>query len=160
MEQAGLVLGTFSMDNEINIKNKRASFEYSFLDKFIAGIQLTGTEIKSIREGKASISESFCVILNDELWVRNLNINEYSKGNIYNHEPKRDRKLLLKKQELNKLISKLKDQGLAIIPLRMFISKSGYAKLEIALSKGKKIFDKREDIKKRDTQRDIERHIK
>ena len=149
-----------SDENVINIKNKRASFEYIFLDKFIAGIQLTGTEIKSIREGKAGISESFCVIINDELWVRNMNINEYSKGNIYNHEPKRDRKLLLKKQELKKLINKLKDQGLTVIPLYMFISKSGYAKLEIALSKGKKIFDKREDIKKRDTQRDLDRQVK
>lgn len=149
-----------SADNEINIKNKRASFEYSFLDKFVAGLQLTGTEIKSIREGKASISESYCVMINAELWVRNMNINEYSKGSIYNHEPKRDRKLLLKKQELKKLINKLKDQGLTIIPLRMFISKSGYAKLEIALSKGKKIFDKREDIKKRDVQRETSRTLK
>ena len=149
-----------STDNEINIKNKRASFEYIFLDKFIAGMQLTGTEIKSIREGKASISESYCVMINDELWVRNMNINEYSKGTIYNHEPKRDRKLLLKKQELKKLIGKLKDQGLTIIPLRMFISKSGYAKLEIALSKGKKIFDKRDDIKKRDVERETSRKLK
>jgi SsrA-binding protein len=146
--------------NEINIRNKRASFEYAFLDKYVAGLQLTGTEIKSVREGKASVSEAFCVMISNELWVRNMNINEYSKGTHYNHEPKRDRKLLLKKQELKKLNNKLKDQGLTIIPLRMFISASGYAKLEIALAKGKKIYDKREDIKKRDTQRDLSRKIK
>lgn len=146
--------------NEINIRNKRASFEYAFLDKYVAGLQLTGTEIKSVREGKASVSEAFCVMINDELWVRNMNINEYSKGTHYNHEPKRDRKLLLKKQELKKLNNKLKDQGLTIIPLRMFISASGYAKLEIALAKGKKIYDKREDIKKRDTERDLSRKLK
>jgi SsrA-binding protein len=147
-------------ENEINIRNKRASFEYSFIDKYVAGMSLLGTEIKSIREGKASIAEAYCLLINEELWIRNMNVNEYSKGNYNNHEPKRDRKLLLKKQELKKLSGKLKDQGLAIIPLRVFISDSGYAKIEIALAKGKKLFDKREDIKKRDVERETDRKFK
>jgi SsrA-binding protein len=147
-------------ENEINIRNKRASFEYSFLEKYNAGMVLGGTEIKSIREGKASIAEAFCVLINGELWVRNMNINEYSKGTHYNHEPKRDRKLLLSKQELKKLSVKLKDQGLTIIPLRVFLSDSGYAKMEIALAKGKKLYDKREDIKKRDVERETSRKFK
>jgi SsrA-binding protein len=149
-----------SEENTINIKNKRASFEYAFLEKYIAGMSLTGTEIKSIREGKASIAEAYCLLINGELWVRNMNINEYSKGTHYNHEPKRDRKLLLKKQELKKLSGKLKDQGLTIVPLRVFISNSGYAKIEVALAKGKKLFDKREDIKKRDVERETSRKFK
>ncbi|HEY6162852.1 MAG TPA: SsrA-binding protein SmpB [Bacteroidia bacterium] len=147
-------------EKDINIRNKRASFEYSFLEKYVAGIQLTGTEIKSIREGKASIAEAYCIFINGELWVRNMNVNEYAKATHYNHEPKRDRKLLLGKQELKKLSGKLKDQGLAIVPLRMFISESGYAKLEIALAKGKKLYDKREDIKKRDVERETSRKFK
>ena len=147
-------------EQKIEIKNKRASFEYSFLEKYVAGIQLLGTEIKSIREGKANITDGFCVFMNGELLIRNMNVDEYSKGNIYNHTPKRDRKLLLTKQELKKLEGKLKDQGLTIIPIKLFVSKSGYAKLEIALAKGKKIYDKREDIKKRDVERDLKRKYK
>ena len=147
-------------ERDINIRNKRASFEYSFLEKFIAGIRLTGTEIKSVREGKASIAEAYCVFIREELWVRNMNVNEYAKATHYNHEPKRDRKLLLNKQELKKLSGKLRDQGLTIVPLRMFISESGYAKLEIALAKGKKLYDKREDIKKRDVERETSRKFK
>lgn len=147
-------------EQNIEIKNRKASFEYSFLEKYIAGLQLMGTEIKSIREGKANISDGFCVFMNGELLVRNMNIDEYSKGNIYNHSPKRDRKLLLTKHELKKIEGKLKDQGLTIIPIKLFISKSGYAKLEIALAKGKKIYDKREDIKKRDVERDLKRKYK
>lgn len=146
--------------NNINIKNRKASFEFSFLDKYVAGIQLTGTEIKSIREGKANIAEAFCVFMNGELFVRNMNINEYKHGGMYfNHTPVRDRKLLLNKQELYKLSTKLKDKGLTIIPLSLFINEKGLAKLEIALSKGKKIYDKREDIKKRDTEREISRRL-
>ena len=147
-------------ERDINIRNKRASFEYSFLEKFIAGIRLTGTEIKSVREGKASIAEAYCIFIREELWVRNMNVNEYAKATHYNHEPKRDRKLLLNKQELKKLSGKLRDQGLTIVPLRMFISESGYAKLEIALAKGKKLYDKREDIKKRDVERETSRKFK
>lgn len=146
--------------DEINIKNKRAAFEYFFLDRYVAGLQLTGTEIKSVREGKASIAEAYCVIINDELWIRNMNINEYSKASHYNHEPKRDRKLLLKKQELKKLAAQLKNQGLTIVPLRIFISDSGYAKAEIVLAKGKKLYDKRESIKKQDTERELSRKFK
>lgn len=146
--------------NTINIKNKKASFEFSFIDKYFAGIQLTGTEIKSIREGKANINDAFCVFMQDELFIRNMNIAHYFNGTYNNVEEKRDRKLLLNKHELDKLQNKLKDQGLTIVPLRMFINEKGYAKLEIALAKGKKLFDKREDIKKRDTERETSRRLK
>lgn len=146
--------------NTVNIKNRRASFEYTFLDKYVAGLQLTGTEIKSIREGKANITDAYCVFINGELWVRNMQVEEYSKGTYNNHEPKRDRKLLLNKHELKKLSTKLKDQGLTIIPTRMFINDNGYAKLEIALGQGKKLYDKREDIKKRETNREMARKSK
>jgi SsrA-binding protein len=146
--------------NKINILNKRASFEYAFLEKYVAGMQLTGTEIKSIRDGKCNITDGYCFFKDNELWVKNILISEYEKGTHYNHEPKRDRKLLLNKTEINKLLKKLKDQGLTIVPLKLFISESGYAKLEIALAKGKKMFDKRDDIKKRDIQRETARKLK
>lgn len=149
-----------SLPASIDIKNKRASFEYAFLDKYVAGMVLTGTEIKSIRMGKANITDGFCVFVNGELIVRNIQINEYDKGTYYNHEPKRDRKLMLAKHELRKLEGKLKDQGLTIVPLRLFISEKGWAKLEIALAKGKKLFDKREDLKKKDLQRETARRFK
>ena len=148
------------LKNKINILNKRASFEFSFLEKYVAGMQLTGTEIKSIRDGKCNITDGYCFFKDNELWVKNILITEYDKGTHYNHEPKRDRKLLLNKTEINKLLKKLKDQGLTIIPLKLFISESGYAKLEIALAKGKKMFDKRDDIKKRDIQRETARKLK
>jgi SsrA-binding protein len=148
------------LKNKINILNKRASFEFSFLEKYVAGMQLTGTEIKSIRDGKCNITDGYCFFKDNELWVKNILITEYDKGTHYNHEPKRDRKLLLNKSEINKLLKKLKDQGLTIVPLKLFISDSGYAKLEIALAKGKKLFDKREDIKKRDVQRETARKLK
>lgn len=144
----------------INILNKKASYEFSFLDKYVAGLMLTGTEIKSLRLGKANITDGFCVFVNGELIARNLQINEYEKGTHYNHEPKRDRKLLLNKHELKKLEGALKDQGLTIVPLRLFINEKGWAKLEIALAKGKKLFDKREDIKKKDLQRETARKFK
>ncbi len=159
-------------ENNINIKNKRASFEYSFIDKYLAGIQLTGTEIKSIREGKSTINEAFCVFIltkrskenpmkrNSELFIRNMHIAHYFNGTYNNVEEKRDRKLLLNKRELEKLQDKLKDQGLTIVPIRLFVNEKGYAKLEIALAKGKKIFDKRDDIKKRDIERDTNRQLK
>lgn len=148
-----------STTNTINIKNRRASFEYAFIDKYIAGIQLTGTEIKSVREGKSNINDAFGVFMNDELFVRNMHIAHYFNGTYNNVEEKRDRKLLLTKHELRKLQDKLKDKGLTIIPLRLFISEKGYAKLEIALAKGKKLYDKREDIKKRDTEREVNRRF-
>jgi SsrA-binding protein len=146
--------------NTINIKNKKASFEYAFIDKFVAGIQLTGTEIKSIREGKSNINEGFCVFMKNELYVRNMHVAPYFNGTYNNVEEKRDRKLLLNKRELDKLSGKLKDQGLTIIPLRLFINEKGLAKLEIALAKGKKLYDKRDDIKKRDIERETSRRLK
>ncbi len=149
-----------SSENTINIKNKRASFEFSFIDKYVAGLKLSGTEIKSIREGKAIINDAFCIFNKDELFVRNMHIAHYFNGTYNNVEEKRDRKLLLNRKELDKLQSKLKDQGLTIVPLRLFIGSNGYAKLEIALAKGKKLFDKRDDIKKRDTEREMNRKLK
>ena len=142
---------------DINIKNKRARFEYQILDTFIAGIQLNGTEIKSIRLGKVTITESYCTFKEDELWIRGMHIAEYEFGTYSNHEPKRERKLLLSRQELDKLQKKLKDQGLTIVPLRLFISEKGWAKLEIAIAKGKKLHDKRHSLKEKDIQRDINR---
>lgn len=149
-----------SSDNRIDIRNKKASFEYSFLEKFVAGMQLTGTEIKSLRAGKSNINDAFCVFQKNELFVRNMHIAHYFEGTYNNVEEKRDRKLLLNRQELKKLEGKLKDQGLTIIPIRLFINEKGLAKLEIALAKGKKLFDKREDIKKRDVERETHRRLK
>jgi SsrA-binding protein len=140
----------------INIKNKKANYEYILFDTYIAGIQLKGTEIKSIREGKASLKESYCAFENDELFVKNMNISEYSHGNIFNHNASRTRKLLLSKRELKKLQTKVKEKGYSIIVTRLFLSERGFAKLEIALAKGKKIYDKRESIKERDLSRSSE----
>ncbi len=123
-------------------------------------MMLAGTEIKSIRQGKANITDAFCVIEKGEVWLRNMQVEEYEKATHYNHQPKQDRKLLLNKSEIRKLQNNLKDQGLSIIPLRLFLSDKGLAKIEIALAKGKKLFDKREDIKKRDVQRETQRHLK
>ena len=142
---------------DINIKNKRARFEYQIIDTFIAGIKLYGTEIKSIRLGKALITDSFCTFKKNELWIRGMHITEYEFGTYTNHEPKRERKLLLNRLELEKIQKKLKDQGLTIVPLRLFITEKGWAKLEIAIAKGKKLHDKRDSLKEKDTQRDIER---
>lgn len=147
-----------SSDN-INIQNRRASFDYSFIEKFIAGIVLTGTEIKSVRLGKVSLADSYCYMRNGELFITNMHINEYDKGSYNNHKPLRERKLLLNRSELQKIERKLKDQGLTIVPIRMFISKESYAKLEIAVAKGKKSFDKREDIKKKDIERETARRF-
>ena len=145
---------------EINIKNKKAFFEYQILDKFIAGIELKGTEIKSIREGKATITEGYCFFKSNELWIKGMHISEYKLGTYANHEPKRERKLLLNNQELNKISKKIQDQGITIVPLRLFISKKGWAKIEISTAKGKKIHDKRNTIKERDIKRDMEREQK
>ncbi len=146
------------MQKNINIQNKKARFEYEFLDKYTAGIQLTGTEIKSIRESKARITESFCEF-NDrgELFVINMFIEEYLYGNAYNHKPKSSRRLLLNKRELQKLEKAVKNVGLTIIPLRLFLTEKGWAKLDIALCKGKKLHDKREVMKDRDNKRDLAR---
>ena len=146
------------MFKHINIQNKKAKFEYNLLDKYVAGIVLTGTEIKSIRSSKASLSNSFCEF-NDknELFVVNMLIEEYENESNYNHKPKQRRKLLLNKNELNKLFKEVKNSGLTIIPIRLFINEKGLAKIQISLAKGKKLFDKREIIKERDTKRNIDR---
>jgi SsrA-binding protein len=144
---------------EVVTKNRRASFEYSILETYKCGMVLTGTEIKSIRLGKVNIGDAYCVIQNDELYVRNMHIVEYEKGGFVNHPTRADRKLLVKKTELKRLTNKLKDKGLTLIPLMVFLSENGFAKLEIALAKGKKSFDKREDIKKKDVQRETERRF-
>jgi SsrA-binding protein len=146
--------------NTINIQNKRAKFEYNLLDKYIAGIQLGGTEIKSIREGKASIKEAYCIYIDGELWIRNMQIDAYSNASFYNHKPRADRKLLLNKKELNKIEKFLKVKGNTIIPLKMFISEKGWAKLNIACAQGKKIHDKRQTIKDRDDKRTMDRAMK
>lgn len=145
------------MQKQVNILNKRARFDYEILDKYTAGIVLTGTEIKSIRLGKASIAESFCEFNNSELFVINSNIEEYLFGTHYNHKAKSERKLLLNKKELRKLEKDSENKGLTIIPLRLFTNEKGLAKLEIALCRGKKNYDKRETIKDRDTKRDLDR---
>jgi SsrA-binding protein len=134
----------------IDIKNKRASFEYEFLETLTAGIVLTGTEIKSIRAGKASLSDAYCYFVGNELFVKNMHIAEYWWGNFSNHDPRRDRKLLLNRKELNKLLRKYKEKGLTIVATRLFIDENGYAKLEIALARGRKAYDKRENIKEKD----------
>jgi SsrA-binding protein len=145
------------MQKNINILNKRARFDYEILDKYTAGIVLTGTEIKSIRLGKASIAESFCEFHDEELFVINSNIEEYLYGNHYNHKAKSERKLLLNKKELKSLLKSVQNKGLTIIPLRLFTNEKGLAKLDIALCKGKKNYDKRETIKERDVKKDLDR---
>lgn len=149
-----------NIQQKVSIKNRRASFDYSFIEKYIAGIVLVGTEIKAIREGKASLVDSYCYFKNDELYIKNLNISHYTEGNVYNHEPTRERKLLLNKQELVKIKKKLTDKGITIVPTLLFTSDSGYAKLEIALAKGKKLYDKREDLKTKDLNREMNRKFK
>ena len=148
------------MSSKIDIKNKRAKFEFEFLETFSAGLQLYGTEIKSIRNNKASITEAYAIMIKNELFIRNMYIADYEKGNHYNHETKRDRKLLLNKLELSKIQKKLKNKGLTIVPIKLFISDNGWAKINIALAKGKKIHDKREDLKTKDAQREMDRKIK
>ena len=146
------------MKKPVNILNKKARFTYDLLDSYVAGIVLTGTEIKSIRESKASIAESFCEFnLKGELFVINMTIQQYDFGNHYNHSPKADRKLLLNKKELKKLEKEVKNSGLTIIPLRLFISEKGFAKLDVALAKGKKLYDKRDSIKDRENKVRLDR---
>ena len=141
----------------IDLTNRRARFEYELLETFECGMVLTGSEIKSIRAGGARISEAFCAFNGDELFVRNMEIAPYDKASHFGHEPKRDRKLLLKRTELNKLQRKLKDQGMTIVVTRLFIAPNNFAKLEVALAKGKKTYDKRATIKDRDVKRDMDR---
>lgn len=145
------------MANTISIKNKKALFEYFLVEIITAGIQLTGTEIKSIRDGKANLTDAYCDFKGNELFVKNMHIAEYRYGTHYNHEPKRERKLLLNKRELKKLFTKVQEKGFTIIPVELFINETGLAKLKISLAKGKKLYDKRETLKTKDTKREMER---
>jgi len=146
-------------DNKVNIKNKKASFEYFLVEDFIAGIQLTGTEIKSIREGKANITDAYCIFKNNELFVLGMHIAEYTYGTYNNHETKRERKLLLNKRELKKLTTKTKEKGFTIVPTVLFINEKGLAKLKIALAKGKHSYDKRDTLKEKDIKREMDRKM-
>ena len=148
------------MANRLNIQNKRARFEYEILETFVAGMSLMGSEIKSIRAGKANIGEAFCAFEQNELFVRNMYVDTFKQATYTGHEERRARKLLLTKTELNKLKKKVSTKGLTIIPLKVFISESGFAKMEIALGKGKKLHDKRDSIKDKDVKRDLERRLK
>ena len=143
--------------SQVVIKNKRASFEYEFIDTYTAGIVLSGTEIKSIRAGKASLVDSYCYFSGKELFVKNMNISDYWQGSFNRHEPRRDRKLLLTRHELNKLYRATREKGLTIIVSRLFIAGNGYAKLNIALARGKREYDKRETIKEKDQKRESDR---
>jgi SsrA-binding protein len=149
--------GKMEFRSDINIRNKKASFEYTFIDTYIAGMVLTGSEIKSIRLGKVNLQDAYCLFMNGELFVKDLHISPYVMAREINHESKRERKLLLNKRELKKLETKNKEKGLTIIPIRIFLNERGLAKLEIALAKGKKMYDKREDIKKKDMKRELDR---
>jgi SsrA-binding protein len=142
--------------NNINIRNRQASYEYELLDKYVAGIVLTGTEIKSIREGKVNLQDGYCYLNNGEVFVKAVNITPYAQGTHYNHEATRERKLLLKRSEIHKLESKI-DKGLTLVPLRLFINDRGFAKMEIAIARGKKLHDKRESIKEKDAKRELDR---
>jgi len=145
------------MENRINIQNKKAFFDYEIVERFVAGMVLKGTEIKSVRMGKVSIVDAYCLVSNDEIFIKGLQIAEYVFGNRFNHDPFRERKLLLERTEIRRLARKTRETGFTIIPLRMFISEKGYAKVEIAIARGKKHYDKRETIKENDTRRNLDR---
>jgi SsrA-binding protein len=142
---------------QIRIKNKKAWHEYLLLEEFTAGIILTGTEIKSIREGKANLTDSYCTFNGDELFVVNMHIAEYKFGNQFNHEPKRPRKLLLQRRELRKIMGKARDKGVTVVPTELFVNANGLAKLTLYIARGKKTYDKRESLKNKDQKREIER---
>ena len=145
---------------QVNIKNKKAHFNYEIGDTFTAGIVLTGTEIKSIRDGKASLADSYCMVENGEVWVKNMHISEYFYGSYNNHSVKRDRKLLLNKKEISKISKAADEPGYTIVPIRIFISDRGYAKLVIGIGKGKRQYDKRQSIKEREDKRSMDRYLK
>ena len=145
---------------EVNIKNKKARFSYFLEDEYDAGIVLSGSEIKSIRSGKASIVEAFCLLIDNEVWIRNMYVAPYENASFNKHKPKADRKLLLNKKEITKISKHLKVKGNSIIPLKLFLNKSNWLKIRIACAKGKKLHDKRDDIKNRDDQREIDRAMK
>jgi len=144
-------------DKIINIRNKKAGYEFEFLDTYTAGLVLSGTEIKSIREGKVSLNEAYCYFKRGELYVKQMHIAPYSMASSYNHDAVRERKLLLNKKELDKLESKYEEKGLSIIPVRIFVNDKGLAKMEIALARGKKLHDKRQDIKEKDVKKELDR---
>lgn len=141
------------------ISNRSATYHYAIEQRYTAGMVLTGTEIKSIRQGRVSFNDSYCFFVEGELWIKSLHIAEYSHGTAANHDPTRDRKLLLTKRELRKIESKIKEKGFTLVPLRIFINEAGYAKIEIALARGKKTFDKRDSIKAKDIERDTKRSL-
>lgn len=143
----------------VDIKNKKASFEYFLIDEYVAGLVLSGTEIKSIRDGKANLTDAYCVFIGNELFVRQMHVSEYRFGSYMNHPAKRDRKLLLTRRELRKLQARTKEKGYTIVPVLLYVDDRGYAKLKIALARGKKFFDKRETIKEKDTKRDMQREM-
>ena len=148
------------LKSDVNIKNRRAPFDYTILERYTAGIQLYGTEIKSIRESKASLADTYCQFVGNELWVKQMHIAEYRFGSYSNHEVRRDRKLLLTKRELRKLLRQTRETGKSIIPLRLYINEKGFAKLEIALCQGKHAYDKRQSIRERDDKRELDRLMK
>jgi SsrA-binding protein len=143
--------------NDINIRNRQAGYEYELLEKHVAGMVLTGTEIKSIREGKVNLQDGYCYLNDGEMFVKGINITPYAQGTHYNHESTRERKLLLKRSELKKLEGKIEEKGLTLVPTRLFINDRGLAKLEIAIGRGKKLHDKRDSIKERDAKRELSR---
>ncbi len=149
-----------NQSSNILIKNKRASFDYELMDFFTAGIVLTGTEIKSIRAGKASLTDSYCLLSNNEVWVKGMQISEYNFGSYNNHIPRRDRKLLLTKKEIKKLLRLTKETGFTIVPTKLYINEKGLAKVNIAVAKGKKEYDKRQTIKANDDKREMDRFFK
>jgi SsrA-binding protein len=144
----------------VEIKNRSAFYEYFIDSKYVAGIVLTGTEVKSLRSGKASFNDSYCIIHKGEIWIKSLHIAEYSHGTVNNHDPVRDRKLLLQKREIRKIEGKLKEKGYTLIPLLIFFNDKNLVKVEIGLARGKKLHDKRETIKKRDVEREMKRYIR
>lgn len=146
--------------NQVNIKNRKATFDYEILETFTAGIVLTGTEIKSLRQGKAGLTDTYCMTENHELWVKNMYISEYSYGSYNNHTTHRDRKLLLTRKELNKIAKAAEQPGYSVVPLRVFINERGLAKMVIAIARGKKLYDKRQSIKEREDKRNLDRLFK
>ena len=150
-------MGKQRFAKDINIRNRQASYEYELLDKYVAGMVLTGTEIKSIREGKVNLQDGYAYFNNGELFVKGVNISPYAQGTHYNHEATRERKLLLRRSELRKLESRSEEKGLTLVPTRLFINDRGFAKMEIAISRGKKLHDKRDSIKERDARRELDR---
>ncbi len=148
------------INKTVHIRNKSASFEYHFIDKYVCGIVLTGTEIKSIRMNNANVNDAYCIIHKDEIFIKNMHVSRYNEGTYNNHEPLRDRKLLLKKKEIRKIENELKDKGITVIPISLFINDRGLVKIEIAVAKGKKLYDKRDDIKEKDIKRELQRSFK